>query len=57
MADLVVGKIREKDKGKGVTRRLPGERRKYGVRLRPTGVVLLPVGLIRVGREPDEPQN
>lgn len=57
MADLVVGKIRETDKGKGVTRRLPGERRKYGVRLRPTGVVLLPVGLIRVGREPDEPQN
>ena len=57
MADLVVGRIRETDKERGVTRRLPGERLKYGVRLRPTRVVLLTAGLVGVGREPDAPET
>lgn len=57
MADPVLGRIRETDKERGVTRRLPGERRKYGVRLRPTRVVLLAVGLVKVGREPDAPET
>ena len=56
MADPVLGRIRETDKERGVTRRLLGERRKYGVRLRPIRVVVLAVGFVRVGREPDAPE-
>ena len=48
MADLMVGRVRGTDKERGVARRLPGERRKDGVRLRLTRAVLLAVGLVRV---------